>query len=133
MDEKTLDGVLRISRRIAAAPNECIKRCPVSFAKNGECFARRLNRFPSARLQNDRPMRRLERRTTLLQCSGNRFRKSVQYKQRRHFYDRKQSCLKSKPGLSAEIDVVRVLRSRDASRCRSLTRRGRLLCLLSVD
>src|SRR5512132_2518523 len=75
MDEKTLDGVLRISRRIAAAPNECIKRCPVSFAKNGECFARRLNRFPSARLQNDRPMRRLERRTTLLQCSGNRFRR----------------------------------------------------------
>jgi hypothetical protein len=69
-------------------------------------------------------MRRLERRATLLQRSWNWLRKSVQYKQRRHFYDKKQSCLKSKLGLSADIDVVHVLRSHDASRCHSLTRRG---------
>ena len=74
MFEKPLDGVLRISRRIAAATDECVERRPVSFAKSRECFPRRLIRFGLARLQNDRPMRRLERRTTLLQRSWNRFR-----------------------------------------------------------
>jgi hypothetical protein len=40
------------------------------------------------------------------------------------FYDKKRSWLKSKLGLSADIDVVHVLRSHDASRCHSLTQRG---------
>ena len=69
-------------------------------------------------------MRRLERRTTLLQCSRNRLRRLVIISSRKRFYDKKQSCLKSKLALSADIDVVHVLRSHDASRCHSLTRRG---------
>jgi hypothetical protein len=68
-------------------------------------------------------MRRLERRTALLQRPWNRFRKLVIAPESR-FAIKKQSCLKSKLGLSADIDVVHVLRSRDASRCRSLTRRA---------
>jgi hypothetical protein len=77
MLKKTLDDILRITRRIAAATDECIKRWPISFAETGERFSRLLIRFRLARLQNDRPMRRLERRTTLLQRSGNRLRRRV--------------------------------------------------------
>ena len=75
MLEKALDDILRISRRIAAATEECVERWPVRFAKSGERFPRRLIRLRLARLQYDRPMRRLERRTTLLQRSWNWFRK----------------------------------------------------------
>ena len=123
MLEKTLDDILRISLRIAATTEECVKRWPVNFAKSGERFPRRLIRLRLARLQHDCPVRRLERRATLLQCSGNRFRKLV-IAPESGFAIKKQSCLKSKLGLSADIDVVHVLRSRDASRCHSLTRRG---------
>ena len=74
MFEKTLNDVLRISWRMAAATEECVERWPVSFAKSGERFPRRLIRLRIARLQHDRPMRRLERRPTFLQRSGKRLR-----------------------------------------------------------
>ena len=124
MFEKTLDDILRVPGRKATTPNECVKRRPVRFAKNGERFPRRFIRLRLARLQYDRPMRRLKRRTALLQRPWNRFRKPVMISSRKRFYDKKQSCLKSKLGLSADIDVVHVLSSHDASRCHSLTRRG---------
>ncbi len=75
MLEKTLDDILRVGRRIAAAPNECVERRPIRFAKSGERFPRRFVGVGLARLQHDRPMRRLERRTSLLQRSWNRFRR----------------------------------------------------------
>jgi hypothetical protein len=75
MLEKTLHDILRITRRVAAATDECIKRWPVGFAKSSERSPRLVIRFRLARLQNDRPMRRLERRTNLLQRSWNRLRR----------------------------------------------------------
>ena len=119
MLEKTLDDILRVSRRIAATTEECVKRWPVNFAKSGERFPRRLIRLRPARLQYDCPVRRLERRTTLLQCSGNRFRRLVIISSRKRFYDEKQTLPKEHAG--ADIDVVHVVRSHDASRCHSLT------------
>src|SRR4029453_7265709 len=85
MLEKTLSDVLRVSRRIAATTEECVKRWPVNFAKSGERFPRPLIRLPPARLQHDGPMRRLERRTTLLERSWNRFRRLVSISFRKHF------------------------------------------------
>src|SRR6266446_10891235 len=74
MDKKTLDDVLRVSRRVATTANESVKRRPVCFTKSSECFPRRFIRLGLACLQYDGPMRRLERRTALLQSSGHRFR-----------------------------------------------------------
>ena len=73
MLEKTLDEILGVGRRIAAPPNECVERRPIRFAKSGERFPRRFVGVALARLQNDRPMRRLEWRTALLQRPWNRF------------------------------------------------------------
>ncbi len=75
MLEKTLDQILGVGRRIAAPPNECVERRPIRFAKSGERFPRRFVGVALARLQNDRPMRRLEWRTALLQRPWNRFRR----------------------------------------------------------
>ena len=77
MLKKTLDDILRISLRIAAATEECVERGPVRFAKSGERFRRRIIRLRLARLQHDGPMRRLERRTSLLQRSWNWFRRRL--------------------------------------------------------
>jgi hypothetical protein len=74
MDKKTLDDVLRVSRRVAATPNESVKRRPVCFTKRRRCFPRRFIRLGPACLQNDSPMRRLERRASLLQSSWYGFR-----------------------------------------------------------
>lgn len=75
VNEKPLYDILSISRRIATTANECVKRRPVRFAKSRERLPRRLIRLRVARLQNDRPMRRVERRPTFLQRSRNRFRR----------------------------------------------------------
>src|SRR5882757_8004154 len=77
--KKTLDDVLRVSRRVAATSNESVKRRPVCFTKSSECFPRSFIRLGLACLQYDGPMRRLERRASLLQCSRNRFRNAAKY------------------------------------------------------
>ena len=82
MLEKALDQVLRVPRRMAATTHKSVERRPITLAKIGERFSCLTIRLRLARLQHDRPMRRLERRTTLLQRARNRFRKSVQYQRR---------------------------------------------------
>ena len=74
MDKKTLDDVLRVSRRVAATANESVKRRPICFTKNSECFPRSFIRLGLACLQYDRPVRRLKRSTPLLQGSRYGFR-----------------------------------------------------------
>jgi hypothetical protein len=74
MDKKTLDDVLRVSRRVAATSNESVKRRPVCFTKSSECFPRSFIRLGLACLQYDRPVRRLKRSTPLLQGSRYGFR-----------------------------------------------------------
>ena len=98
MLEKTLDDILRISLRIAAATEECVERWPVSFAKSGERFAPGFIRLCNARLQYDRPMRRLKRRTALLQRSWNRFRRLVIITSGKRFYDKKAESPKEQAG-----------------------------------
>ena len=77
MDKKTLDDVLRVSRRVAATPNERVKRRPVCFTKSSECFPRSFICLGLACLQNDGPMRRLKRRASFLQRPWNRFREQL--------------------------------------------------------
>src|SRR4029077_15917507 len=60
---------LRGARQITAAAGEGVERRPVSFAEGGKRLVRGLISRRFCRLQNDGPMRRLKRRTTLLQCS----------------------------------------------------------------
>ena len=77
MLEKTLDDILSVPGRIAATTEECVERWPVRLAETSERVAPAFVRFGVARLQHDRPMRRLERRTALLQRPWDRFRKLV--------------------------------------------------------
>jgi hypothetical protein len=74
MNKKSLDEILRISRRVATTSNESVKGWPVRFAKAGKGFPRSFIRIGLASLQYDRPVRRFERRTTFLQGAWNRFR-----------------------------------------------------------
>ena len=76
MFEKTLDDILRVPGRIATTTEECAERWPVSFAKSGERFRRSSLRTGPPCLQDDSPMRRLERRTAFLQRSWNGFRRN---------------------------------------------------------
>jgi hypothetical protein len=69
---------LRVSRRVATAPNESVKWWPVRFTKDGERFPCSFIRSGLARLQHDRPVCRFERRTTFLQRSWCRFRETTQ-------------------------------------------------------
>src|SRR4030095_12908539 len=75
MLEKPLDQVLGVSGRIAATPNKCVKRRPIRFTKNGERFSRRFVGVGLACLQDNGPVRRLERRASLLQSSRDWFRR----------------------------------------------------------
>jgi hypothetical protein len=79
MNKKSLDEILRISRRVATTSNESVKGWPVRFAKAGERFPRSFIGVGLARLQYDRPVRRFERRTTFLQRARNRFRNVKEY------------------------------------------------------
>jgi hypothetical protein len=79
MNKKTLDEILRVSRRVAATSNESVKGWPVRFAKAGKRFPRSFIRIGLASLQYDRPVRRFERRASFLQCARNRFRNVKEY------------------------------------------------------
>src|SRR5436309_14319662 len=74
MSKKALDKILCISGRKTAVPKKTVKRWPIGFAKTGERLLSRVGCFLVARAQNDGPMRRLTRSTTLLQRSRDRFR-----------------------------------------------------------
>ncbi len=79
MNKKTLDEILRVSRRVAATSNESVKGWPIRFAKAGKRFPRNFIRVGLASLQYDRPVRRFERRASFLQCARNRFRNVKEY------------------------------------------------------
>ena len=70
MFEKTLDDILRVPGRIATTTEECVEPWPVSFAKSGERFRRSFFEIGPPCLQDDRPMRRLERRTASCNVPG---------------------------------------------------------------
>src|SRR5262249_40584017 len=76
MSKKSLDEILRVSWRITTTSNKSVERWPVRFTKTSECLSRDLISISLVGQQHDGPMRRFERRATLLQRSRNRFRKS---------------------------------------------------------
>src|SRR6266705_4148255 len=73
MGKKTLDKILRFGRSVTPKSQKSIKGWPIRFAEIGKrfscCF--RLIRLSGA--QNQSPVRRLKRRSALLQCSRYRF------------------------------------------------------------
>src|SRR5215475_11509602 len=74
MGKKTLDKILGFRRSMAAVTNKGVKRRPIPFAEDRQSLGR-LRGLGTPRLQNHRPMRRLKRRTSLLQRSRYRFHK----------------------------------------------------------
>ena len=79
MREEPLHDVLRVGRRIPAPADECVKWRPIRFAESSERFTPGLISLGLAGLQNDCPVRRLKRRTTLLERTWNRLRNEPQY------------------------------------------------------
>src|SRR5438477_12742539 len=72
MGEESLDKILRLGRRVAAASHKGIKRWPIRFAKTRErVFGCRCIGLLGA--GNQSPVRRLKRSSAFLQCSGNWF------------------------------------------------------------
>src|SRR5215472_5994687 len=55
-----------------AMTHESVERRPISLAKIRKCFLRRFVRLSFASAHHQRPMRRVERRTSFLQRSGYR-------------------------------------------------------------
>ena len=98
MLEETLNNVLRIWRRITTPPNECIKWRPVGFAKDSKRLPRRFIRFGLARLQNDGPVRRMERRPTFLQGSRQQLRNGYYLRMRGRLTIQNQKAVRKLEG-----------------------------------
>src|SRR6202030_772564 len=73
VSEKSLDEILCFRRSVTAMTQKSVKRRPVRFTEIRQCFLRGCVRlgFPSA--HHERPMRRVEWRSSFLQCSRYRF------------------------------------------------------------
>src|SRR6267142_5798612 len=73
MGKKTLDEILRFGRSVTPKSQKGVKGWPVRFTKIGKRFSRCFCWIGLSGAQNQSPMRRLKRRSSLLQCSGYRF------------------------------------------------------------
>src|ERR1051326_1753632 len=69
MDEKALDQVLRVGRRMAAVPKKSVEWRPISFTKPGKRALRGALGIGFPCTQHDSPMRRLKQSAAFLQCS----------------------------------------------------------------
>src|SRR6266436_3104505 len=73
MGKKTLDKILRFGRSVTPKSQKGIKGWPIRFTEIGKRFSSCLRWIGLSSAQDERPMRRLKRRSALLQCSGYRF------------------------------------------------------------
>src|SRR5436190_23450187 len=71
--KKTLDKILRFGRSVTPKSQKGIKRWPIRFTEIGKRFFCCFRRIGLSSAQNESPVRRLKRRSALLQCSGYRF------------------------------------------------------------
>src|SRR5439155_25607224 len=73
MGKKTLDKILRFGRSVTPKSQKSIKGWPIRFAKIGKRFSCCFRWIRLSGAQNQSPVRRLKRRSALLQCSRYRF------------------------------------------------------------
>src|SRR6266705_1037675 len=71
--KKTLDKILRFGRSVTPKSQKGVKGWPIRFTEIGKRFSSCFRRIGLSSAQNQSPMRRLKRRSALLQCSGYRF------------------------------------------------------------
>src|SRR6266446_5819686 len=73
MGKKTLNKILRFGRSVTPKSQKGIKRWPIRFTEIGKRFSCSFRWIGLSSAQDQSPMRRLKRRSALLQCSGYRF------------------------------------------------------------
>src|SRR2546430_14177720 len=71
--KKTLDKILRFGRSVTPKSQKGIKRWPIRFTEIGKRFSSCFRWIGLSSARDQSPMRRLKRRSALLQCSGYRF------------------------------------------------------------
>src|SRR6267378_5641482 len=73
MGKKTLDEILRFGRSVTPKSQKGVKGWPIRFTEIGKRFSCCFRWIGLSSAQNQSPMRRLKRRSSLLQCPGYRF------------------------------------------------------------
>src|SRR5260370_25946414 len=73
MGKKTLDKILRFRRRVTPKSQKGVKGWPIRFTEIGKRFSCCFRWIGLSSAQDQSPMRRLKRRSALLQCSRYRF------------------------------------------------------------
>src|SRR5438034_2241793 len=73
MGKKTLDKILRFGRSVTPKSQKGIKGWPIRFTEIGKRFSSCFRWIGLSSAQDQSPMRRLKRRSALLQCSRYRF------------------------------------------------------------
>src|SRR5467141_3295539 len=71
--KKSLDKILRFGGSVTPKPQKGIKGWPIRFTEIGKRFSCCFRWIGLSSAQNQSPMRRLKRRSSLLQCSSYRF------------------------------------------------------------
>src|SRR6266550_3200927 len=77
MGKKTLDEILRFGRSVTPKSQKGIKGWPIRFTEIGKRFSCCFRWIRLSSAQDQSPVRRLKRRSALLQCSRYRFHKFV--------------------------------------------------------
>src|SRR5436190_15106838 len=70
MNEKTLEKILRFGRSVTPKSQKGVKGWPVRFTEIGKRFSSCFRWIGLSSAQDQSPVRRLNRRSALLQCSG---------------------------------------------------------------
>src|SRR4030095_12899129 len=73
MGKKTLDEILRFGRSVTPKSQKGVKGWPIRFTEIGKRFSSCFRWIGLSSAQNQSPVRRLKRRSALLQCSRYRF------------------------------------------------------------
>src|SRR6266498_5691042 len=73
MGKKTLDEILRFGRSVTPKSQKGVKGWPIRFAEIGKRFSCCFRWIGLSSAQDQSPVRRLKRRSALLQCSWYRF------------------------------------------------------------
>src|SRR6266508_4487453 len=73
MGKKTLDEILRFGRSVTPKSQKGVKGWPIRFTEIGKRFSSCFRWIGLSSAQDQSPVRRLKRRSALLQCSRYRF------------------------------------------------------------
>src|SRR6201982_1344811 len=71
MGKKTLDEILRFGRSVTPKSQNGVKGWPIRFTEIGKRFSCCFRWIGLSSAQDQSPVRRLKRRSALLQCSGH--------------------------------------------------------------